>query len=115
MLVLFIYVTSLASNEIFNFSIKLILFSLLNFLFFYFLFIFIDKNLIINNLINNDNERLIIIKTYLIENSLILNKLYNFPINFITIILIIYLFLTLIAVVKITNIFEGPLRPNFSN
>jgi NADH-ubiquinone oxidoreductase chain 6 len=112
-LVLFIYVTSLASNEIFNFSIKLLVFSLLNFLTFYFLLIFIDKTLVINNLINNDNETLTIINTYLIENSLILNKLYNFPINLITIILIIYLFLTLIAVVKITNVFEGPLRPNF--
>ncbi len=62
---------------------------------------------------NYENERLIIIKSLLIENSLILNKLYNFPINLITILLIIYLFLTLIAVVKITNVFEGPLRPNF--
>jgi NADH-ubiquinone oxidoreductase chain 6 len=62
---------------------------------------------------NYENESLIIIKSLLIENSLILNKLYNFPVNLITILLIIYLFLTLIAVVKITNVFEGPLRPNF--
>lgn len=113
-LVLFIYVTSLASNEIFNFSIKLLIFSLCNFFSIYVIFIIIDKNLIINYLINYENDTLLNIKRYLIENSLILNKLYNFPINLITIILIIYLFLTLIAVVKITNIFEGPLRPRFN-
>lgn len=38
-------------------------------------------------------------------------KLYNYPTNFITILLINYLLLTLIAIVKITNIFFGPLRP----
>jgi NADH-ubiquinone oxidoreductase chain 6 len=80
----------------------------------YLIFLIIDKNLIINYLINYETDNLINIKRYLIENSLILNKLYNFPINLITILLIIYLFLTLIAVVKITNIFEGPLRPRFN-
>lgn len=47
---------------------------------------------------------------YINENFLNLNKLYNFPINFITILLINYLFLTLIVIVKITNINKGPLR-----
>nr|YP_010999369.1 NADH dehydrogenase subunit 6 [Cricotopus dentatus]WPM93215.1 NADH dehydrogenase subunit 6 [Cricotopus dentatus] len=113
MLVLFIYVTSLASNEMFNFSLKLLVFSLFNFFTIYFFMFFIDKNMIMNYLINHENENLTIMKNLLLENSLILNKLYNFPINLITILLMIYLFLTLIAVVKITNIFEGPLRPNF--
>lgn len=114
-MVLFIYVTSLASNEIFNFSLKILTFRIINFCFFYFILFFIDKNLIITYLINHENDSLTQIRTFLIENSLILNKLYNFPINILTILLIIYLFLTLIAVVKITNVFEGPLRPNFSN
>lgn len=113
-LVLFIYVTSLASNEIFNFSIKILIFSLFSLIISTIILLFIDKNIIINYLINLENERLRFEKRYFIENSLILNKLYNFPINFITIMLIIYLFLTLIAVVKITNIFEGPLRPRFN-
>lgn len=89
------------------------LFRITNFFIIYFIIFFIDKNLIINYLINYENESILSIKTLLLENSLILNKLYNFPINLITILLIIYLFLTLIAVVKITNVFEGPLRPNF--
>jgi NADH-ubiquinone oxidoreductase chain 6 len=40
-----------------------------------------------------------------------LNKLYNFPTNFLTVLLINYLFLTLIAAVKVTNVHYGPLRP----
>nr|QBF44165.1 NADH dehydrogenase subunit 6 [Simulium quinquestriatum] len=49
--------------------------------------------------------------SFIKENMINLNKLYNYPTNFLTIILINYLFLTLIAVVKVTNIFYGPLRP----
>lgn len=62
---------------------------------------------------NLEIDSIIRIKTFLNENILTLNKLYNFPTNLVTIILIIYLFLTLIAIVKITNVFEGPLRPKF--
>jgi NADH-ubiquinone oxidoreductase chain 6 len=49
--------------------------------------------------------------SFIPENTINLNKLYNYPTNFLTIVLINYLFLTLIAVVKVTNIFYGPLRP----
>lgn len=110
-LVLFIYVTSLASNEIFNFKryitfIALYFLSLTTLIFYFF-----DKTLIISYFSNNEIYSLTAIKTFSIENSVILNKIYNFPINLITILLIIYLFLTLITAVKITNVFEGPLRP----
>lgn len=71
--------------------------------------------MIITYLISHENESMNEIKNLLIENCLTLNKLYNFPTNILTILLIIYLFLTLVAVVKITNVFEGPLRPNFAN
>jgi NADH-ubiquinone oxidoreductase chain 6 len=114
MLVLFIYVTSLASNEIFNFSTKLLVLTLIIFSFLYFIFIFLDKSIIINYINNYEIENFSTIRRFLIENSLILNKLYNFPVNLLTILLIIYLFITLIVVVKITNIFEGPLRPIFN-
>jgi len=112
-LVLFIYVTSLAANEIFNFSIKIFLLNIYILIFFNIIFIFFDKILILNYFLRNEIIYIIEIKSYIQENSLILNKLYNFPINLVTILLIIYLFLTLIASVKITNIFEGPLRPKF--
>lgn len=44
------------------------------------------------------------------ENFNTINKLYNYPTNLITLLLINYLFFTLIVVVKITNFYYGPLR-----
>jgi NADH-ubiquinone oxidoreductase chain 6 len=112
MLVLFIYVTSLASNEIFNFSIKLLGLNLLIIFLSTIVLYIVDQAIFINYIKNYEISSIPFISLFLEENRIILNKLYNFPINIITIILIIYLFLTLIAIVKITNIFEGPLRPN---
>nr|UDD74612.1 NADH dehydrogenase subunit 6 [Monodiamesa sp. 1 CZ-2021a] len=111
MLVLFIYVTSLASNEMFSFSMKILTFSMIIFCSIIFFSIFIDSNMFINYLFNNEMSTLNDLNSFMNENTITLNKLYNFPINLITILLINYLFLTLIAVVKITNIYEGPLRP----
>lgn len=42
-----------------------------------------------------------------------IRKFFNFPSRIILIIIIIYLFITLIAVVKIVNINYGPLRQKF--
>jgi len=111
-LVLFIYVTSLASNEIFTFSIKIIFISIIILSLFSFIILFLDFNLI-NSFFINNNEIIKInnLNSFINENTIRLNKLYNFPTNIITILLINYLFLTLVAVVKITNIFYGPLRP----
>lgn len=110
-LVLFIYVTSLASNEIFNVSIKILLISLIMFFILNLGLLFTDKIFNLFLFESFDGINLNLIKSFYNENLLTINKLYNFPINLITIILIVYLFLTLVAVVKITNIFEGPLRP----
>nr|YP_009469728.1 NADH dehydrogenase subunit 6 [Sphodromantis lineola]AVE15583.1 NADH dehydrogenase subunit 6 [Sphodromantis lineola] len=104
MLVLFMYVTSLASNEMFFYSNKIfftILFLPLIFMTIYYLNTIYPMNLYEN-----------------LENSLILNltsnnfllKMYNQPMNMLTIMIASYLFLTLIAVVKIINIYKGPLR-----
>ena len=49
------------------------------------------------------------------ENTINLNKLYNFATNILTVLLFNYLFLTLIATVKITNIVYGPLQPRSNN
>nr|YP_010236189.1 NADH dehydrogenase subunit 6 [Desmomyia sinensis]QTD82963.1 NADH dehydrogenase subunit 6 [Desmomyia sinensis] len=111
MLVLFIYVTSLASNEMFSFSMKTFTISLMFLMFIMMFFFIMDSSLINNMFINNEMYNLNIMNSYIKENSLNLNKLYNFPSNMITLLLINYLLLTLIAVVKITNIFYGPLRP----
>nr|UJG45128.1 NADH dehydrogenase subunit 6 [Tachinidae sp.] len=110
MLVLFIYMTSLASNEMFSFSIKLMLVSLIIFTFLVILMYFMKTNYLLNfkNLEMNDIFNL---NSFISENSLSLNKLYNFPTNMLTILLMNYLLITLIMVVKITKLFKGPLRP----
>nr|UJG45524.1 NADH dehydrogenase subunit 6 [Diplonevra concinna] len=106
MLILFIYITSIASNETFSMSLKIIISSLIMFWIIMFLLYFysnINNNFIFNNLMN-----------FNIENSTNLIKLFNYPTNFITILLMNYLLITLIAVVKITNIFYGPIRQMFN-
>nr|QXG19222.1 NADH dehydrogenase subunit 6 [Drosophila ficusphila] len=110
MLVLFIYVTSLASNEMFNLSIKLTLISSSILFILFILSFIIDKTSTSLFLINNEMESIMKINSYFLENSLSLNKLYNFPTNFITILLMNYLLITLIVVVKITKLFKGPIR-----
>lgn len=83
-------------------------------LFLFSIILFFTKDFLILNLnLNTPETKSINFINFLNENSLILNKIYSSPINLISIILIIFLFLTLIAIVKITNLFEGPLRPKF--
>nr|QXI83509.1 NADH dehydrogenase subunit 6 [Neomyia cornicina] len=113
MLVLFIYVTSLASNEMFSLSIKLIIFSISIFSILMIMMFFIDKNIMLQYF-NMEMNEFSNMNSYIMENSLSLNKLYNYPTNLLTILLMNYLLITLIAVVKITNLFKGPLRPMFN-
>nr|QZR91953.1 NADH dehydrogenase subunit 6 [Filchnerella amplivertica] len=109
MLVLFIYITSIASNEMFQLkSISVILTGIM-WLILTISLILLDKSLYIDLLKNSD--------TYLITNNMnfqemtmSLNKIYNNPTFMITMMMMIYLFLALLAVVKITNINQGPIR-----
>lgn len=112
LLVLFIYVSSVASNELFNINFLLkntIFFLFIISLFISFLYIYnlnwlnFSFNYEIKNLIN-------FFIFFNNENKINLTKLYNNQTHLIIIILIIYLFITLVAIVKITNIFFGPLR-----
>lgn len=111
-LILFIYITSLASNELFFFSIKYFFTILISTIFVFLTILMLDKNIIYFYLENLEMKSINNLFIYINENVLILRKLYNFPINLITILLINYLFLTLIISVKITNLFKGPLRSN---
>nr|AVN67675.1 NADH dehydrogenase subunit 6 [Symploce macroptera] len=103
MLVLFIYVTSLASNEMFMLSTKMIISSL---------FIMILSMMILMNSKLSIIQNQEMMGFWMMDNPLYnsLTKLYNQPTGSITVLLASYLFLTLIAVVKITNISKGPLR-----
>lgn len=103
MLVLFIYITRIASNEKFRHSKNLILIIIIILSLSIILTILTDQyfieywNFRLQN-INNFNFRLV------------LTKFLNFPFNSILAVIILYLFITLIAVVKISNIKYGPLR-----
>nr|YP_009503494.1 NADH dehydrogenase subunit 6 [Soliperla sp. ZTC-2018]AXB38840.1 NADH dehydrogenase subunit 6 [Soliperla sp. ZTC-2018] len=110
LLVLFIYVTSLASNEMFSFSSYSLLSTLTPLLILITFIVLTDPMPWLNNIMNSE---ILPTSIYLIEQeeaSSSLIKLYNQPTSMITLILVLYLFLTLIAVVKITSIFQGPLR-----
>nr|YP_010390396.1 NADH dehydrogenase subunit 6 [Ctenocephalides canis]UPV72717.1 NADH dehydrogenase subunit 6 [Ctenocephalides canis] len=107
MLILFIYMTSISNIEYFSMSMYKTLFILL--LMTFSIYIYYNKNLLLtfnNNMMNDFNSNLLIY-------NFNLNKLYNFPNNLLTIMLIIYLLISLICVVKITDTFYGPLRKNF--
>nr|ASY98116.1 NADH dehydrogenase subunit 6 [Theopropus cattulus] len=104
MLILFMYITSLASNEMFLYSNKtllLIIFFPLSFMSIYYL----NLNYYMNLYENMENS----LTLNMMTNNFLM-KMYNQPINMILIFIAAYLFLTLIAVVKIINIFKGPLR-----
>nr|APT41534.1 NADH dehydrogenase subunit 6 [Pressatia choti] len=112
MLILFIYITSLASNEMFSFSSKLlIMFMMLMFIAFISLLI-IDKSIITQYFLNTEMNEFFNMKILFKENYLNLNKFYNFPSNLLMLMMVIYLLLTLIIIVKITNYNFGPLRTN---
>nr|YP_008080794.1 NADH dehydrogenase subunit 6 [Conogethes punctiferalis]AFR25732.1 NADH dehydrogenase subunit 6 [Conogethes punctiferalis]AOY36200.1 NADH dehydrogenase subunit 6 [Conogethes punctiferalis]UJH93363.1 NADH dehydrogenase subunit 6 [Conogethes punctiferalis] len=116
LLVLFIYVSSIASNEIFKISFNM------KIMFFFSIFIiFFISMLSINNLFWMNFNINLEIKNFFDmflffnnENKINLNKLYNNQTFMMMMMMIIYLFITLIAVVKITNIFFGPLRSSFN-
>nr|YP_004778161.1 NADH dehydrogenase subunit 6 [Liriomyza sativae]ADO79015.1 NADH dehydrogenase subunit 6 [Liriomyza sativae]AFL93392.1 NADH dehydrogenase subunit 6 [Liriomyza sativae] len=110
MLVLFIYTTSLASNEMFSFSTKLFLNTMLYLLISMFIIFLIDKTYIYNMFMNTEMMNMNDLISFLPENTTSLYKLYNYPTNFTTILIVNYLLITMIAIVKITNLFFGPLR-----
>nr|ANJ70360.1 NADH dehydrogenase subunit 6 [Colymbetes fuscus] len=114
MLILFIYMTSLASNEMFTFSKNIVIMMFIMIMFMscaYMMLDYFNLNPLFktSNMIESFNNMMF----YKNENLITLNMIYNKPNMFITILLINYLFLTLIAVVKITNMNYGPLRQKF--
>nr|AXS64783.1 NADH dehydrogenase subunit 6 [Jamesia sp. KM-2017] len=104
MLILFIYMTSIASNEKFKLSSKLSLL-IIPMMIMVIMTLFMDKFLtnmqIINYEISNQNTS---------NFYLTLVKFINWPLSMNFLLMIIYLLITLIMVVKITDIQYGPLR-----
>nr|YP_010472681.1 NADH dehydrogenase subunit 6 [Carea varipes]UVH65805.1 NADH dehydrogenase subunit 6 [Carea varipes] len=114
LLVLFIYVSSIASNELFKPSFYMKISFFLFILFLILMEMLFMKNLSYMNLsFNSDMDKFNYLYMFINnENKINLNKLYNNQTFMMMMMMVIYLFITLVAVVKITNIFYGPLRSN---
>nr|YP_009513723.1 NADH dehydrogenase subunit 6 [Matuta planipes]AXG76236.1 NADH dehydrogenase subunit 6 [Matuta planipes]QIA95920.1 NADH dehydrogenase subunit 6 [Matuta planipes] len=105
-LVLFIYVTSLASNEQFSYI------SPMKFMFF---ISAILCSVVVSLLLDPmllPSFSMIPVSTINMNMSLpfIVSWIYNNTLMFFTLFVVLYLLLTLLVVVKITNLFKGPLR-----
>nr|QHZ87450.1 NADH dehydrogenase subunit 6 [Anotogaster sieboldii] len=109
MLVLFIYMTSIASNEFFQKSnyIFLIMVSMTIMFLIMAIYLFLDTYISLNN----TNESLSFLTMFKMNDKYLLANLYNMPNSIMTIFMVLYLFLTLIVVVIITKSYRGPLRP----
>nr|YP_009524401.1 NADH dehydrogenase subunit 6 [Echinoecus nipponicus]AXR86897.1 NADH dehydrogenase subunit 6 [Echinoecus nipponicus] len=106
MLVLFIYVASLASNEPFSFSLT-------TFSAFSTLFIILTVIILMSDPVMNSHTSTLAISSINHINLLTpstISWIYNSPSMLFTLFIITYLLLTLLVVVKITNLFKGPLR-----
>ncbi len=104
-LVLFIYVTSLASNESFSFSYSSLAFSISLILIFIPLSIFYDP--LLNETLTNSPLSSLTLNS---SSVFIIRWIYSTNLINFTLFIILYLLLTLIVVVKISNLFRGPLR-----
>nr|UHA56248.1 NADH dehydrogenase subunit 6 [Risoba obstructa] len=113
LLVLFIYVSSIASNELFK---QFMFTSTMMFILFIFIMMLMQvmfmKNISWMNLYFNSDMNSMLSLNFFFNNEykINLNKLYNNQTFLMMMMMVIYLFITLLAIVKITNIFYGPLR-----
>nr|YP_002971068.1 NADH dehydrogenase subunit 6 [Ilyocoris cimicoides]ACJ69518.1 NADH dehydrogenase subunit 6 [Ilyocoris cimicoides] len=103
-LVLFIYMTSTASNEKFNTSMKIMLFIISM------VITGTAMQLLTDSMMNNSIKYMK--KTPLIADDqiLTLTKLFNFQSALLTIMIVLYLLITMIAISHIVNIQDGPMR-----
>nr|YP_009740651.1 NADH dehydrogenase subunit 6 [Heteropternis respondens]QID03613.1 NADH dehydrogenase subunit 6 [Heteropternis respondens] len=109
MMVLFIYITSIASNEMFKIKLSNAILLIIMTMIMSTMLYFIDKTMVMEMIKNTE----IMNTKYQMnfqEMTMSLMKLYNNPTIIITMMMMIYLFITLMAVVKITNINQGPIR-----
>nr|QOS48945.1 NADH dehydrogenase subunit 6 [Calliptamus barbarus] len=109
MLVLFIYITSIASNEMFQPKSITMIFTFMMWMIIMFMLIIMDKPMFMDQFKNTETMNIDNSINYQ-EMTMSLEKLYNNPTFIITMMMMIYLFLALLAVVKITNINQGPIR-----
>nr|APX39491.1 NADH dehydrogenase subunit 6 [Neocrepidodera transversa] len=106
MLILFLYMTSIASNEKFKFNIKLLLMNMA-------LIIIITLFLFMDQFYFSMLNQIFDMKIMVMNSNMSMKKYFYFPHNLIMFSMIIYLFLTLIAIVKLTKFSYGSLRQKF--
>nr|YP_010268845.1 NADH dehydrogenase subunit 6 [Halobates hayanus]UIG88224.1 NADH dehydrogenase subunit 6 [Halobates hayanus]UIG88228.1 NADH dehydrogenase subunit 6 [Halobates hayanus] len=99
MLVLFMYMASIASNEIMKFSFKTMIMMMIS--------IMIAMILLNEEMLSYNS---IIIQTMDGQQNMSMMKLFNSKSSYITIMMALYLLMTMIYVIFITNTFEGPMR-----
>nr|ASS30686.1 NADH dehydrogenase subunit 6 [Lomis hirta] len=104
MLVLFIYVASLASNEQFNFNPQQLIYMLFFMIMSAITLFLLDPLLLSNKLISP----YLSVKSEL--TAYITSTIYNLPSYFFTLFIIMYLLLTLLVIVKTMKMFSGTLR-----
>nr|YP_011035837.1 NADH dehydrogenase subunit 6 [Penicillidia jenynsii]WRI60693.1 NADH dehydrogenase subunit 6 [Penicillidia jenynsii] len=104
LLILFIYITSLTSNKMFNFSYKMIFIPM----FFFMIFLMMKMNFFNWNFMNSDMMKMNEMNYSFNFYEFIM--LYNFPSNLIIFMTMMYLLLTLISIMKITKFNKGPFR-----
>nr|QJT42852.1 NADH dehydrogenase subunit 6 [Agrilus mali] len=105
MLILFIYMTSVASNEKFNFSMKTTIITAMLLMMMIYISYFISPMISSINIMSQPGQF-----TSSINWMMSLTKFFTYPQNMKLAMLMSYLFLALIAIVKITSIKYGPLR-----
>nr|YP_010464311.1 NADH dehydrogenase subunit 6 [Strongylium nakanei]UUL71688.1 NADH dehydrogenase subunit 6 [Strongylium nakanei] len=101
MLILFMYMTSVASNEKFKPSIKLISTTIIAPA----AFITI-KEIMDSSLTNSETQKM----NNIMEPNMFMNKYINMPLSLLLMFLMLYLLLALIATVKITEFKQGSIR-----
>nr|QDA21685.1 NADH dehydrogenase subunit 6 [Orthetrum sabina] len=104
MLILFIYMTSIASNEMFNPPMYNVAAIIIMMMLFMMMFMLSDPFMIVLPTTES---------FHIMDHSLkmIMTPLYSNPMSLITIFMVLYLFLTLIVIVALTKFNKGPLRP----
>nr|YP_007025109.1 NADH dehydrogenase subunit 6 [Gorpis annulatus]AEI53352.1 NADH dehydrogenase subunit 6 [Gorpis annulatus] len=103
-LVLFIYMASVASNEKFKTSIKM-LFMIMSVFIFMLLIYYKNDEVLMNSHSYNFYNPMI---EY--NQNMLLNSLYNNQAMYLTMMAVLYLLFTMISVTYIVNIFDGPMR-----
>nr|YP_010268797.1 NADH dehydrogenase subunit 6 [Halobates maculatus]UIG88112.1 NADH dehydrogenase subunit 6 [Halobates maculatus]UIG88132.1 NADH dehydrogenase subunit 6 [Halobates maculatus] len=99
MLVLFMYMASIASNEIMKFSFKIFITMII--------FMIITTILLKMEMMSYSST---MIQTMDGQQNMSMMKLFNTQSSIITIMMALYLLMTMIYVIFITNTFEGPMR-----